>query len=110
MNNIVHSQKIVAGLYFLFENIASNIFIESVPPDIFAKNTRSKAKLFGLKTQPNKLLGLKPLLNCLTSPYFTFFNWKMGKFTNGSSYTHRVILKIKRLLAKKQNRKVSSKS
>lgn len=108
MNNIVHSQRIVAGLYFLSENIASNISITSVPPDIFAKNIRSKAKLFGLKSQPNELLELKPLLYCLTSPYFTFFNWKMGKFTNGSSYTHRGILKIKRLLAKNQNRKVSS--
>lgn len=108
MNDIVHSQRIAAGLYFLFENIASNISITSVPPDIFAKNTRSKAKLFGHKTQPNKSLGLKSLLKCLTSPYFSFFTWKMGKITNSSSYTHRGILKIKMFLSQKQKRKVSS--
>lgn len=78
MNNIVHSQRIAAGLYFLFENIASNISITNVPPDIFAKNTKSKAKLFGLKSQPNKSLGLKPLLKMLNISLFFLFYLENG--------------------------------
>lgn len=46
MDNIVHSQTIVAKLDFLFERATSKISIVNMPSDIFVKDTTARVKLF----------------------------------------------------------------